>query len=42
MGRYAHASAHVRARAHVWRPVKKIASERKIFDLWLCQSNIND
>ena len=21
---------------------KKIASERKIFDLWLCQSNIND
>lgn len=42
MGRYAHASAHVRARAHVLRPVKKNASERKIFDLWLCQSNIND
>lgn len=31
MGRYAHASAHVRARAHVWRPVKKKLHQKEKF-----------
>lgn len=33
---------HIRESAHTKSLIKKMTSVRKIFDIWLCQSNIND